>query len=130
MRHSGGTSVVTPTWTRIGCCDIRLTTNVWLPRLSGAFQSSTQLPTVACGFPGAAPGAVAVVEVVVAAGAVVPGVPAWVVVVAALVALSVALELSLSSLPKISQAARKPTATASTAIRTELEPLRSIGAGR
>jgi hypothetical protein len=51
-------------------------------------------------------------------------------VVVDVVWLTVALELLLSSLPKISSAARKPTAIASTAISQVLAPRRSIAAAR
>jgi hypothetical protein len=51
-------------------------------------------------------------------------------VVAAVVELTVALVLLLSSRPKISSAARKPTASESTATSHVLAPLRSIAAAR
>src|SRR3954447_930031 len=108
------------------------TMNVWFTRLFWLFQRSTQLFKVGSGVCGAAPCCVVVVVVVLVGTAVVADeavVPAWVVVVA-LVELTVALVLLLSLPRKISSAARKPTAIASTAMIQVLAPRRSIAAAR
>jgi hypothetical protein len=72
---------------------------------------------------------VSVVEVVVVP-AVVPGVAPLVVVATVGAFDTVALLFLLSLLPRISSAARKPTASASTATSHVFEPLRSIAAAR
>jgi hypothetical protein len=73
--------------------------------------------------------AVAPVVEVVVGSAVVPGV-APLVVVATVVPFDTVALLFLPSLPKISNAARKPTAIASTATSHVFKPLRSIAAAR
>jgi hypothetical protein len=72
---------------------------------------------------------VAVVEVVVVS-AVVPGVAPLVVVVTVVPFDTVAPLFVLPSLPRINNAARKPTAIASAATSHVFEPLRSIDAAR
>src|SRR5438093_2044984 len=102
IRHLGGTSVVVPTCTRIGCCDAMLTRNVCAPRLAAWFQRSMHEAVVTWGVVGGvAPGVVDCVVVVVAPLA---GVVAPVVVVVPVVALLTTAELLPLSLPKIKSA--------------------------
>src|SRR3954447_602567 len=110
------------------------TRNVWFTRLFWLFHRSTQPFTVGGGGWGAVPCCVVLVGVVLVGDAVVAAVvtaepvPAWVVV--EFVGPTVALVFWLSLPRKISSAARKPTAIASTAMIQVLAPRRSIAAAR
>jgi hypothetical protein len=98
--------------------------------LVGWFQRLMHAGTDAAGLFGVA---VAPVVEVVVGSAVVPGVAPLVVVatvVATVVPFDTVALLFLPSLPKISNAARKPTAIASTATSHVFKPLRSIAAAR
>jgi hypothetical protein len=87
-----------------------------------------QAGTVAAGLCGVA--VVSVVDVVVVPAVVVPGLVPLVDVATVVPFDTVALLFLLSSPPRISNAARKPTAIASTATSHVFEPLRSIAAAR
>src|SRR3954452_1224770 len=111
------------------------TRNVCAPRFAGWFQRLMHESVVAAGLVGVVvPGCVVVVDVVVPSAPVVvvlPVVPVAPEPATVVPLVTVALVLDeLSSPPKSSSAARKPTAFAGTAISQVFEPLRSIAAGR
>jgi ABC-type spermidine/putrescine transport system permease subunit II len=104
------------------------TRNTCAPRLVGWFQRLMHAGTEAAGLCGA--GVTSVVVEVVVVAAVVPGVVGLGLVATVVSFDTAALVFLLSPVPRISNAARKPTAIASTATSHVFEPRRSIAAAR